>query len=265
MKTLRTLLSLLTVSTIAITLSACSPGIEFPFDDPKVKFDSPNNYGYGLTGDELPDYVTNEMDNINVDDSFMLTACQHMEAFETGTVRNFSGDVPLTKEESKDDFRSMVLDFLEYLNTDYPETTAYYSGALAHLTDSEKTIENYESFKKACLPYLALVTRSAAEYMPAISMDPPSCWRSGDPANIRIALERKVGDSWVEVTTTSMSSSDSCESDYPYSGDAIEYSPYDYTSTFRWHYTLKDGGTFDSGDYDAYDDEFEVARDDANY
>lgn len=260
MKSLKIFAAATITAALAISLTACSPGIKFPFDDPKATFESPSGFGYGLSGDELPDFVTIEMDNIDVNDGFMMTACQHMEAFETGTVRNFSGEIANSPGEAKDDYRIMVLGFLEYLHDDYPETRNYYSGALAHLTDPDKQVENYDSFKKVCLPYLALVTRSIAEYREPISIEPSSCWTSGNPSNIRVALEKKVDDEWVEIKTTSMAKDSSCESAYPYSGEGVVYSPHEDLTTMRWHYTLKDGGTFNDGTSDSYDSEFKVDR-----
>lgn len=258
--TVRKISSLVAVIALAVSLTSCTstPFVAMQSDLVKLRFDSPNGYGFGITGVELP-LVSDTIDLREADLTF-YHACQAMSALETNRYVEIDQTTKVSKEDALSSFKDSIKVQLAGLSDAYPEMVRYIYGAKKRIAKRAVITQSYLAYQERCKPYLALIARSAKAYKGEILIqDPTWCW---DGNHFAALLQRKVGQRWVTVQTTRPVASNIlfCGKGFPYM-TVGRYAPLKNPETMRWYFVADAGSPFKNGKYIRIGKEMSVYQD----
>ena len=243
---MRKISSLAAVLALAVSLTSCAstPFVAMQSDLVKLTFDSPNGFGFGITGEELPP-VSDTID-LKAADLTFYHACQAMSALETNRYMDIDQTTKVSKDDALSNFKESIRVELKGLSDAYPDVGRYIYGAKKRIAKRAVITKSYLAYQERCKPYLALIARSAKAYKGEIAIqDPTWCW---DGNQFDALLQRKVGQRWVTVETTRPVKSDIlyCGKGFPYM-TVGRYAPLKNPETMRWYFVADAGSPFKNG------------------
>lgn len=243
---MRKLVSLAAVVALAATLAGCAstPFVAMQADLVKLTFDSPNGFGFGITGQELP--AVSDTIDLKESDLTFYHACQAMSALETNRYLDIDQTTKVSKEDAVANFKESIKVELAGLSDAYPEVDRFIYGAKKRIAKRPVITKSYIAYQERCKPYLALIARSAKAYKGEIAIEDPTwCWK-GD--SFTAELQRKLGQRWVTVVTTRsvVAPPLTCKAGYPNTVVA-RYAPLHNPENMRWYFTADPGATLEDG------------------
>ena len=243
---MRKILSLAAVLALAVSLTSCSstPFVAMQSDLVKLTFDSPNGFGFGITGEELPP-VSDTID-LKAADLTFYHACQAMSALETNRYMDIDQTTKVSKDDALSNFKESIRVELKGLSDAYPDVGRYIYGAKKRIAKRAVITKSYLAYQERCKPYLALIARSAKAYKGEIAIgDPTWCWKGN---SFSAQLQRRLGQRWVTVAVTRPIDAVSigCPKSHP-NTVVTRYAPLRNPENMRWYFIADPGATLEGG------------------